>query len=226
MKYYELEGLDISATLNDFLLKKCIPRDLFEHEVIDQGSKGFLGIGKKPSKIRVKFDDIEYMKRKSRLLISDILSMAGFTEIKIEISHEINILSVNIISDDHKVLIGRQAKTLDAIQFLIDKIMRDEETKNIRIVLDVNNYRTQLTKRLKEKTLQKIKNVRQTGKREKFEPLVPILRQEIHSLLKKFPDIRSESYGKGLIKPIYLIPTKKINMGNNNLSTSPSSIKL
>ena len=65
MRYFEIEGRTADEALEKFLTEKGISKDFVEHEVIEQGSKGFLGIGSKPALIKVKFDDGEFLKRKA-----------------------------------------------------------------------------------------------------------------------------------------------------------------
>jgi spoIIIJ-associated protein len=209
MRYFEIEGTSPEEALNKFINENKFPREFIEYEVIEEGSKGFLGFGKKPALIKIVLNDVEYTKRKSKLILSELLEKAGFTDFRIETKEYYKDYILNIESPDSSLLIGKMAQTLDALQFLVDKMLGNMVAEDINVVVDVEGYRYRVIKHLKNKAAHLAEKVRRTGKPEKLAPMVTIIRKEIHQAIKKMPGVRSESYGTGIIKTLQIVPDKQ-----------------
>lgn len=208
MKYFEVEGPSPAEALNNFLNEKNYSKDYVEYEVINEGKKGFLGFGKQNALIKVKYNDIEFVKRKSKILLSDLLEKAGFENFRIEVKEFHSDYILNIESPDSSLLIGKMAQTLDSLQFILDKMLGKDATANINIIVDVESYRYRVVKHLKERASKLANKVKRTGKSEKLSPMVTIIRKEIHMAIKKMPGVRSESNGSGNVKTVFIVPEK------------------
>ncbi|BAI79851.1 single-stranded nucleic acid binding protein [Deferribacter desulfuricans SSM1] len=206
MKYYEVEGSSVEEALNTFLIEHDIPREFVEVEVIEKGAKGILGFGKKNAKIKIKFDENEYLKRKSKIILSELLDKAGFNEYRINVVEDYPNIILNVESPDSNLLIGKMGQTLEALQYLIDKLLKIDDKSEINVIVDIENYRKRVIENLKERAIELAKRVVKTKKVEKLPPMIPMVRKEIHNALKEIPGVRTESYGDGNIKTIYIIP--------------------
>ena len=208
MKYFEVEAKTAEAAVNNFLTEKNIPKDFVEYEVLEAGSKGFLGFGSKNAVVKIKFNDLEYHKRKGRVLLSELLEKAGFDDFSIEVKSKNPDIVLNIISPDSKLLIGKNAQMLDSMQFILNR-MTDWEDSEGGYIVDVEDYRERVVETLKEKAVKLAKTVRRTGKPIKMSPMVTMVRKEIHMALKQIPGINTVSKGDGHLKEILIVPEKK-----------------
>ncbi|MGE4317324.1 MAG: Jag N-terminal domain-containing protein [Deferribacterales bacterium] len=234
MKYFEIEGKTAEAAVANFLAENNIPKDFVTYETLEEGSKGFLGFGSKNALIKIKFNDAEYFKRKGRLILAEMLEKAGFHECTIETKHRHPDVIFNIISPDSKLLIGKNAQTLDAMQFLLNRMVSWEESEGIFIV-DVEDYRDRVVEQLKDKAIKLAKTVRRTGKPIKMAPMVTMVRKEIHIALKQIKGINTVSKGEGHLKEILIVPDRKTsgprrpyrdrneNQTQNNNSEEPAA---
>ncbi len=213
MRYFEIEGSSPEEALNQFINENKFPREFIEYEVIEEGSKGFLGFGKKPALIKIVLNDTEYTKRKSKLILSELLEKAGFTDFRIETKEYYKDYILNIESPDSSILIGKMAQTLDALQFIVDKMLGTWAAEEVNVVVDVEGYRYRVIKHLKNKAAHLAEKVRRTGKPEKLAPMVTIIRREIHQAIKKMPGVRSESKGDGIIKTLYIVADRNRQKG-------------
>ncbi|MCX8084090.1 MAG: Jag N-terminal domain-containing protein [Calditerrivibrio sp.] len=211
MKYFEIECYDVEEGISDFLNKNKIPREFVTYEVIEQGSKGILGFGKKMSKIMIKFDEFEFLKRRAKVIIHEILEKAGFDDFQIEVKDDKPRYVFNIISPDSKLLVGKFAQTLNALQELVDRMLNIEEYPDVEIIVDVEGYRDRVTKHLTEKALNAADMVKKTGKVQKLPPMITIIRRDIHKVVNNIDGVRTESSGTGDIKTIFIVPTAKNN---------------
>lgn len=210
MRIFEIEGRTPEEALEQFLAERKISKEFVEYEVIAQGSKGFLGIGSKPAVIKVKFDDGEFLKRKSKLLLSELLEKAGFSEFNIEAKEQDNNIILNIKSEDSSLLIGKTAQTLDSFQYILDKMLKSEDKSEIDIVIDVEDYRTRTVKQFKDKAVRLARNAVKTGRTVKLPPMVTMIRKEIHISLKEIAGITTKSKGEGNVKEILIIPENRV----------------
>jgi spoIIIJ-associated protein len=210
MRYFEIEGRTADEALEKFLTEKGISKDFVEHEVIEQGSKGFLGIGSKPALIKVKFDDGEFLKRKAKLILSELLEKAGFSDFSIEVKEQGGDIILNVKSEDSSLLIGKTAQTLDSFQYILDKMLKSDDRSDTSVVIDVEDYRLRTVKQFKEKAVRLAKNAVKTGKTVKLPPMVTMIRKEIHLSLKEVAGITTKSKGEGNVKEILIIPENRV----------------
>ncbi|MCA1980458.1 MAG: Jag N-terminal domain-containing protein [Calditerrivibrio sp.] len=208
MKYYEIECYDVEEGVTKFLNENKIPREFISFEIIEQGSKGILGFGKKLSKVMIKFDEFEYLKRRSKVVLHDILEKAGFEEFQIETKEDKPRFILNILTPDSKILVGKFAQTLNAIQEILDRILNIESYPEIEILVDVEGYRERVTKHLSEKAINAVESAKRTGKVQKLPPMVTIIRKDIHKFVNEISGVRTESSGTGDIKTIFIVPDK------------------
>jgi spoIIIJ-associated protein len=208
MRYFEVEGDSPADILQQFLIQKNIPQDYVEMEVLEPGSRGILGIGRKPAKVKIKVDDQEYLKRKAKLYLSDMLGKGGF-DYHIEVKEKYPDYILNILSDDSNLLIGKSAIMLDSLQYLVDRILRTDDDTDIRILVDVDNYRERVIEPLKQKALRLARAVKDDGKPAKLPPMATVVRREIHIVAKSVPGVSTISHGDGQIKSLTIFSDKK-----------------
>lgn len=215
MRFFEVEGDTPKLILAQFLKEQNIPDEYVEYEVIDEGSKGLFGLGKKNAKIKIKYNDIEHIKRKSRMILSDTLEKAGFNDVHISTEINNNKIILNIESDYTELLIGKHAQTLDAIQYLMDKMIKLDENSELSVAVDVASYRQRAVEKHIAKAIALAEQVKKTGRSVKLQPMATMIRKEIHIALKNISGITTISSGEGQIKQICIICEKK---GNTNHS--------
>lgn len=128
--------------------------------------------------------------------------------------------TVNVITEnDHilfdvkggnaAVLIGKKGQTLEAMQYLLEKIANKKSSERIRVQVDVEGYlktrRTNLERlasRLSEKAVR-------TGKPMTIGQMNAHDRRIIHLTLKDAPGVRTQSLGNGAYRKLMIIPRKK-----------------
>lgn len=209
MRYFEVEGDSPNEILDAFLTQQKLPKDYVEMEIVDAGSKGILGIGKKPAKVKIKFDDHEYYRRRAKLYLSDILDKAGFENYHIEVKDHNPDIIFNIQADDSNLLIGRSAVMLDSLQYLVDRVFKIDSASDIRLLVDVDNYRERVVEPLKEKAVRLAQSVKKSGRPAKMSPMATVVRREIHMAAKTVPGVSTVSHGEGIVKTITILPDRK-----------------
>ncbi len=114
-------------------------------------------------------------------------------------------LGLDIESDGSGILIGKQGKTLEALQFIVNLAVGRMDENSTRIVLDTQDYRSRRERALIRMANQVAEQVRRSRESQLLEPLNPFERRLIHTSLARYGDIETVSEGDGLYKRIRVI---------------------
>lgn len=104
--------------------------------------------------------------------------------------------------NDSGDIIGRDGSILDAIQYLLRKIISQKYPDKIVLALDAGNYREDRRKELEALALEMAGKVKETGKSQVMSALNPAERRIVHVILQDDTGIRSSSIGEGLFKKV------------------------
>lgn len=110
-------------------------------------------------------------------------------------------------SNQNALLIGREGRTLLAMQFLLRQHLVSFTQTPVRIQLDIANYHENHRKQLEILATRTAKEVVKTGIQVKLDPMSPYDRRIVHAKLSEWRDVSTQSEGEGenralIIKPI------------------------
>jgi spoIIIJ-associated protein len=100
---------------------------------------------------------------------------------------------VNLHGDDLSYLIGRQAETLNALQYISSLIINKEIGRSIPLIVDVEGYRTRRENQLRQLARRMADQAVSTGQRQVLEPMPPNERRIVHIELRERQDVTTES---------------------------------
>ena len=178
--------------------------------VLEEGKKGFLGIGASDAKISVSYSEdgedtaLDFIRK----LIDD-MALEGLTIAKKEGSNDDVLITVD--GDNAGVLIGHHGETLEAIQYLANlaanKKVAGEKREYVRVTVDVEGYRAKreaslraLARRMSAKVIKNKKSVM-------LEPMNPYERRIIHTAVQEIEGVESRSIGYNQDRRVVLEPT-------------------
>jgi len=104
---------------------------------------------------------------------------------------------VEITVKDPAGLIGFRGRNLASIQFVLSLIIRSQIGEGIRVLLDVNNYRSEQKIRLENMTKSLAEKVLETGKDVVMANMSSYERRICHMVLTEMEGITGESEGEG-----------------------------
>ncbi len=193
MEYIQFTGKTRLDAISKAMEKFSVSEDRLDIQVLDEGSKGFLGIGAKDyviqaRKVVVKEDIIiDYIKKIYACMDIDV---------EVEVTGREDTLLVDIKGEEASVLIGRHAESLDALQTIVNIVLTKETGEHTRVILDIENYRSRREESLisyAKKMAQKVINRRRSIK---LDPMNPYERRIIHSALQENDKITTFSEGE------------------------------
>ena len=197
MNSMEFSGKNVNEALVNALRELKVTEDKITYEVIEEGSKGLLGlIGTKPAIIKVELKKVErnFQEDAKNFLDEIFQKMDIMAEVKTKFENEV--LNIEISGPKMGLVIGYRGETLDSLQYLTSLVInRRREGEYIRVLLDTEGYRQkriETLERLGEKTAYKVKKY---GRTMKLEPMNPYERRIIHSKLQEIDGVVTRSIG-------------------------------
>lgn len=103
--------------------------------------------------------------------------------------------------------IGKKGQTLDALQFLLNRIVNRDVDELRHIIVDSGDYRERHDKNLESLAHREAKRAMQTGRSVALQPMTARDRRVVHLALAKFDGVMTESSGEGMRRRIQIIPT-------------------
>ena len=170
-----------------------ITKDEAEIEVIEEGSRGFLGMfGAKDAvvKVKKKFDP----ERTAKNFLKEMFIAMGLI-VNVETKLKDRQLEIKISGDDMGIIIGKRGQTLDAVQYLVNLVVNKGTAPYISVPLDTENYRERRKETLETLAFNLAKKVKHTGKNVVLEPMNPYERRIIHSALQNDRYVTTYSEG-------------------------------
>lgn len=208
MKMLEATGKTIEEAI-DSALKKLggLSRDKVDIEVIEEGSRGFLGLlGNKSAVVKVVVKDDKGEKAKE-FLEELINKMAIPGQVKIKEKNDKQV-ALEITGEDLGNLIGRRGQTLDSLQYLVNLAVNKGGEERIRVIVDVSGYRQRREQTLCALALRLAERASQKGESITLEPMNAHERRVIHLALQDNPHVYTQSKGEDPERKIVICPKK------------------
>lgn len=114
----------------------------------------------------------------------------------INVYEDEKIFTVKIKSNNNRVLIGKDGKNMSALQIMVRQVVRNMTKFNVKINLDISNYREK-KERYFESDIKKIINeVLASKTNTKLDPMNSYQRRLVHNVANNYYNIETESVGE------------------------------
>ena len=186
-------------------------REEVDITVIDEGSKGFLGMfGSKDAVVLVK-KNFNPEKEAETFLKEVFLSMGLIVKIKTE--QKDKHLYIDLTGDDMGILIGKRGQTLDALQYLVNLVVNKKSPYYISVMLDTENYRQRRKETLESLAFNLAKKVKHTKRNVVLEPMNPYERRIIHAAVQNDKYVTTRSEGEEPFRHVVIALKKEAVSG-------------
>lgn len=185
-----LEGKNKEELLNNFLSENNLNLD--EIYLKEEETEAKLFKSKKVILEIVKKSDVKaYLKEYIKTLGTNM----GIT-INAEIREKEDHYEIMLISDNNNILIGKDGKTLNAIQLLLHQSLNNQVGFNIHVTVDVSNYKDKKVKRIEREVKRIMREVEKTKIEAKLDPMNSYERRLVHTIVSENPNLETESFGE------------------------------
>lgn len=115
-------------------------------------------------------------------------------------------LVVEITGSDLGCLIGRRGQTLEAMQYLVSRVVSKAAERRVRVTVDAENYRARRAEALEELALRTANRVAGSHQSISLRPMTPSERRIVHMALANEPGVETHSEGDEPNRKIVVSP--------------------
>jgi len=207
--WVEVTGRTAEEAIEEASRRFNVGRSDLKTEVLDEGSKGFLGIGSKPAKVKISLKPTAVPAFAEGILSRLLRGMSMPDKVKIQKDPDGNTV-LNIQGPSSGTLIGRHGHTLESLQYLVSKVVQrmTGDEKSI-VIVDVESYLERQTEKLKELAVNLAQKAKETGVEIPMRPMSSKDRRVVHMVLKDHEHVTTESRGEGLRRKVVIVPKVK-----------------
>jgi spoIIIJ-associated protein len=210
MEFQEFEGKGTEDAIERACAHFQVSSEELEIEILSVGSPGLFGLGGRKAKIRaaLREESEENLLTAAREILENLLEkMQEKATVNVEV--EDDRIGLRIETDDAGLLIGKQGQTLDALQYLVTKMLAKRSHSKVRIAIDVEAYRARHNEALALLAQKYGEKVKKSGKSITLNPMNPYDRRIVHMALQGDKDLKTTSRGEGLYKKVIISPVKR-----------------
>ena len=205
MKSFEATGKTYEEALMAGLTQMGLPSDKVDVEVLEEGTKGFLGIGAKPYRLLLVKKDTPAIRAEE--FLKNVTSLMGL-EVSFDITEDEDAMLINMQGDNQGILIGHRGETLDALQYLTSLQVNKGGKEYRRVTLDTEGYRAKREQTLIALAGRMANKVHKSGRRMMLEPMNPYERRILHATLQDNPYVTTHSEGEEPNRRVVITPTR------------------
>lgn len=232
MEQVEAEGNTIDEAIANALKMLGVERDKVTVDILAEGKRGILGFGARKARVRAslrkslfvekepeeeerpgeeqKFsaEEIAAVGRKGQEALAEILRLMGIDatiEVKPgEVEEEI---ILDIQGDSGGLLIGRRGQTLEALQYLLTRIVGERQGREgPEIIVDTEKYGERRRKGLEDMALRLGEKAKRERRTVTLDALSAPDRRVVQRVLGDDPWLTTKSLGRGAYRRLLIIP--------------------
>ncbi len=142
-------------------------------------------------------------------LIKGIVTDMGLT-VNMEVKKREDSLNITLYTDNNAVLIGKNARTLDALTTIIKQSLYKDLGESYKFVLDIGEYKQKREWNLEKMAKSIAREVAKTKVEAKLEPMNSYERRIIHNTLGQNKKVYTESVGEEPNRCVVIKPKEVI----------------
>jgi spoIIIJ-associated protein len=146
-------------------------------------------------------------------VLGQILELMGEKAAAQELSASQESIEIEIKGDGSGILIGRHGQTLDALEYLVNRVIARRIRDAVPIVLETESYRARRRDQLHRMALAMGEKAKRQHQAVKLDPMPPRDRRIVHLALKDDPLISTRSSGEGFMRAVEIVPAQSHREG-------------
>ena len=127
----------------------------------------------------------------------------------IDVSESKGKLFYTVSNGESGVLIGKRGQTLEAIQYLLEKMINKKSANRVRVLVDVEGYLEKRKNNLQQMALRMAEKAKRTKKPVTIGQMNSHDRRIVHIQLKDENGVRTQSIGDGYYRKLMIFPKKQ-----------------
>jgi spoIIIJ-associated protein len=152
--------------------------------------------------------DQEEQRREATVILKQILEKMGERADVNQIEVDAESVELEIKGDGSGILIGRHGQTLDALEYVVNRILARRIKDAAPISLETESYRSRRRQQLHRMALSVGERAKREHQSVRLDPMPPRDRRVVHLALKDDPMITTRSAGEGFLRSIEIVPVE------------------
>lgn len=153
-------------------------------------------------------DPVEHAKAALTQILSLMGMSANVTDAKLDTQE--NVIYLKFDSSESAAFTHDNGRGLQSLQFLVNSIVNRGRKDRYALRIDTADYWTNKEQELIKRVEQAVKNVQETARPYRLDPMSAPLRKFVHGLIKsKYPDVETASEGEGKWRKVVIRPLVK-----------------
>lgn len=221
----EKTAKNVDEAVEAALSELGVTRDEVSVEVIEEGSKGFLGLGAKDAVVKVTLKNDKEEVKTENVKEAPVLKKSDndpvktaeeflsgiFSAMNLDVNvsaekGEDNTMAIDLSGDNMGIVIGKRGDTLDSLQYLTSLVVNKNTEEHIRVSIDTEHYREKRSEALVALAKRLADKVARSGRKFTLEPMNPYERRIIHSSLQNSESVTTFSVGSEPYRKVVIAP--------------------
>ncbi len=153
--------------------------------------------------------DLAAQGREAADILAHILDLMGEKTEVSSVPVDGESIELDIKGDGSGILIGRHGQTLDALEYLVNRVLARRIKDAAPVSVETESYRARRRQQLHRMALSMGERAKREHQPVKLEPMPPRDRRVIHLALKDDPLITTRSAGEGFLRSIEILPVER-----------------
>ena len=150
------------------------------------------------------------IRERSRELLGEMLSLLGAScTVEASADEDPGTIVLQVSGDSGGLLIGRRGQTLEALEYMMNRIVRRDGEPSVRVRLDVERYRERRREYLDTLARRLAAKAKQTGRVVTLNPMSPRDRRVVHLALQGDAAVVTRSHGEGHFRKLLILPADR-----------------
>jgi spoIIIJ-associated protein len=206
MSTIEVEAKTVDEAISQACEQLGKSQDQVDVEVLSGNSNKLFGIiGGNKVRIKATARDlpVDNAAQKAREVLENILERFG-AETSVLTEEDSESITLNIKGDGSGILIGRKGQTLDAFQYVVNKIVHRMPEVTKQVIVDTEGYRQRRKETLIDLAKRLSEQAKTKGRPVSTSPLNPFERRIIHLAIQDDADLTTQSKGDGIYRSVVI----------------------
>lgn len=203
------EGKSIDEAIDEACKYFDVERDALEIEIIKDASGGIFGlVGGRKASVRAQLRDQSV---ELKLFVRDVLGkllehIVENPSLDIHVEGPGRVIAVIDDEEQAGLIIGKEGVTLQALQFIANRILAKQWPEPVRLRLDAGDYRERQNESLRELAQSLAEKALSQNRSQSTRPLSSYHRRVVHMALQGDETIQTRSKGDGPMKRVIIQP--------------------
>jgi spoIIIJ-associated protein len=235
MNSVEIEADDVEGAIAQALNQLGIDREMAEIGILADASRGLFGLGGRKARVRVARRDTvvepapapatdaadgaaddfyhpaepldDATVERARAVLEQIVALTGI-DASVAARNDVDHATLDLDGDTSGLLIGRKGQMLDALEYVVSRIVGKDSGRSIHVTVDSQGYRARRQASLEEMAMRMSQEARRRRRPVRLPDLTSRERRIVHMVLRDQRGITTRSSGEGDERTLVILPSE------------------